>query len=218
MESLALNDQPLLKGQKAGTVQTLPKPVQHLERYTVELTDADVPGSLPELRNAVCAATQRNFHLLELRACNLNDDDLSLLWPVIDTSAPIEVQLKTPRRQLNSLDLRSNPLMSYGNRLVMLSKALTPDGALQALYLPSHFDKVYAQLYEHDRLSFHESLAKSQLQILEPLSSSQDPEFDLVKGALAARRTSLDVPVAAEPEVPPFDLSRVTDVDPLSFV
>lgn len=211
LESLALNDQPLLKGQQAGAVDAQPP-------YQPEATDVDVQGSLPELTNAVCAATLRYFKQLELRGCNLTDDDLSLLWPIVDTSAAIEIPLRLPRQQLTSLDLRSNPLMSYGNRLVLLGKALKPQGALQALYLPSHFEKAYKDLWHQHRSDFHERLAKSQLQVLEPLSSGQNPDFDPVKASLASHRSVVDVPVTAATEVPPFDLGRVTGVDPLSFV
>lgn len=195
LQSLALNYQPLLRGQKAGAVLDLPVEAQHLAQYLPEPSDTGVPSSLPELVTGVCAALSMacSFELLELRGCNLSDEDLGVLWPIIDKQQPVGAQRWVPRRQPASVDLRSNPIMSYGNRLVMLADALAPTGELQSLYLPSHFKNVYKNLYEHDRQKLHASLANSTLQILEPFSCASEAEFDEPKSILARRREALDV-------------------------
>src|SRR5690606_37519412 len=56
LESLALNNQPLLRGRKASTVLDLPVEGQDLARYLPEPSDTEVPSSLPELVTGVCAA------------------------------------------------------------------------------------------------------------------------------------------------------------------
>ena len=203
LESLALNYQPLLRGQKPGAVLELPLQLVHLQRYVPEPADTEVPSSLPELANAVCfASAARGFQSLELRGCNLSEDDLATLWPIVDTSAPIDLKDVPFRQQVAHLDLRSNPIMSYGNRLMMLAKALSPSGALQHLSLPSQFKNVYRQLYEHDRKKFNECVAESKLQVLEPFTSAEEPEFKEVKELLASRRLVIDVVVDQIPEFP----------------
>jgi hypothetical protein len=203
LKSLALNYQPLLRGQEPGAVLELPSQLAHLQRYVPEQTDTEVPNSLPELVNAVCFASGAGrFQSLELRGCNLSDEDLSTLWPMIDVSAPIDLKEVPLRRQVVRLDLRSNPIMSYGNRLMALAKALSPDGALQHLSLPSQFKKVYQQLYEHDRKKFNACVAQSQLQVLEPFTSAEEPEFKAVKDTLASRRLVVDVELGQVLESP----------------
>lgn len=203
LQSLALNDQPLLRGQKPGAVLELPVQLVHLQCYVPEPADTEVPSSLPELVNAVCfASAARGFQSLQLRGCNLSDDDLATLWPIIDTSAPIDLKGVPFRQQLAHLDLRSNPIMSYGNRLMTLAKALSPTGALQHLSLPSQFKHVYRQLYEHDRKQFNECVVASQLQVLEPFTSAEEPEFNEVKEPLESRRFVIDVVVHQVPESP----------------
>lgn len=201
LESLNLNYQPLLRGQKPGTVLELPMQLAHLQRYVPEPADTEVPSSLPELVNAVCfASAARGFRSLELRGCNLSDDDLATLWPIVDTSAPIDLNDIPFRQQVAHLDLRSNPIMSYGNRLMLLAKALASGKALHHLSLPSQFKNVYRQLYEHDRKKFNECVAQSELQVLEPFTSAEEPEFKEVKELLESRRLFVDVVADPIPE------------------
>lgn len=198
LESLALNNQPLLTGHKANNVLELPVAGQDQAQYLPQTPDTDLPSSLPELVTGVCASISLSQSLksLELRGCNISEQDLGVLWPLIDQKLPVGTQRWLPRRQLASLDLRSNPIMSYGNRLMLLADALSPTGELQSLYLPSHFKGVYKSLYEHDRKKLHASLGSSQLQVLEPFSCAEEPEYSELKSILAPRRETLYVAYA----------------------
>ena len=210
---LALNQQPLLKGQRAGAARRLDASMAHLQRYMPDPSDTDVASSLPELVAGVCvSATKGRLKQLELRQCNLSDADLDTLFATIDPSKslPVDSELLRLRKQLKVLDVRGNPMESYGNRLVQLGQVLHPDGELQMLYLPSHLQKAYDSLYEGDLTEFHARLSASSLQVLEPLSS----KCQGVKSVLAPHRTGYDV--WAEPiEPPPLDLGTLELVDPL---